>query len=60
MDMKRRVNLYGWTEEHDRDIEVVYKKLAAKGVRGIERDGKPNTSAILLYLLEMAAKEKSK
>ena len=49
---KRKVNLYGWTDEHTRAIECVFKQLAAKHVRGLERGGKPNVSAIMLYLLE--------
>lgn len=55
--MKGKVNVYGWTEEHEKALQVVYKKLRADGLP-VERNGKPNASAILLYLLERAAKEK--
>lgn len=54
---KKRVNVYGWTDEHDKYLQAVYKKLRAQGIP-VERDGKPNASAILLYLLEKAAKDK--
>jgi len=54
---KDRVNIYGWTDEHDAELKAVFNMLTARGVRGIERDDKPNKSAILLYLLEQAAKE---
>lgn len=56
MSQKRRVNLYGWSKEYDQYLEVVYKQLRAKGIP-VERDGKPNVSAILLYLLEREAKQ---
>jgi hypothetical protein len=55
---KKKVNLYGWTEEHTEAIGKVYKQLAAQHVPGIERDGKPNVSSIMLYLLEKAANKK--
>lgn len=55
---KKKVNLYGWTEHHTRAIQQVYKQLAAQHVPGIERDGKPNVSSIMLYLLEKAADKK--
>lgn len=53
---KRRVNVYGWTEDNDKQLQIVYKHLRGQGIP-VERDGKPNASAILLYLLEKAAKE---
>lgn len=55
---KKKVNLYGWTDNHTRAIQQVYKQLAAQHVPGIDRDGKPNVSGIMLYLLEKAADKK--
>ena len=55
--MKKRLSLYGWTAEHDKMIEVVHKRLQAQGIR-FEHDGKPNVSAILLYLLEKESRKK--
>lgn len=56
MKDKRRLSLYGWTTDHDKAIEIVYQQLVKQGIR-LEHDGKPNTSAILLYLLEKEARK---
>lgn len=54
---KKRLSLYGWTAQHDQMAAVVYQKLREQGIR-FDHDGKPNVSAILLYLLEQAARQK--
>ena len=56
MGDKRRVNIYGWTDTQQQQLEQVYDRLRAKGLP-FERDGKPNVSAILLYLLEQEARK---
>lgn len=58
MDTKKtRINISGWTGEHDKALETVYTKLKGQGLT-FDHDGKPNTSAILLYLLLQEAKKK--
>ncbi len=54
---KMRVNISGWTDEHDTALQTVYAKLKERGLT-FDHDGKPNASAILLYLLLQEAKKK--
>lgn len=56
---KSRNNIYGWNEQHDKALMVVFEKLRSQGIP-VERNGKPNKSAILLYLLEREANKGSK
>lgn len=51
---KSRNNIYGWTDEHEQMLMAVYKQLRSAGIP-VDHNGKPNRSAILLYLLEKEA-----
>jgi hypothetical protein len=53
---KKRINISGWTEEHDKALQIVYKKLLSEGLP-VDYNGEPNTSAILLYLLQKEARK---
>lgn len=54
---KKRVNIYGWTDDHDAMLQTVFERLRSQGIP-VDHNGEPNASAILLYLLEKAAREK--
>lgn len=45
----------GWTPRHETALQEVYKQMIALGIP-CERGGQPNTTAILQYALEQAAK----
>lgn len=53
---KQRINISGWSDEDTRALEIVHANLKQKGLT-MERDGKPNASAILLYLLKQEARK---
>lgn len=46
-----------WTERHEKALQAVHEKLVANGVV-FEKAGKPNASAILLYLMEQELRRK--
>ena len=52
---KKRIQVYGWTERHDKAVQTVYENLQKQGLQ-FDREGKPNVSQILLYLLEKEAR----
>lgn len=53
---KQRINISGWSDEETKALEIVHAELKRQGLT-MERDGKPNTSAILLYLLKKEARK---
>lgn len=52
----QRINISGWTDDDEKALKTVYDILKKQGVV-LERDGKPNVSAILLYLLREKARK---
>jgi len=55
-NLPNRINISGWTNRHDEYIEMVHSRLACKGIH-LTLGDKPNTSAILRYILEKEAKQ---
>lgn len=52
---KTKHNLYGWSPACDADIRLVYEHLKTQGF-DLSRNGEPNVSATLLYLLNREAR----
>lgn len=48
-----------WTERHERALQSAHQRLIDAGIV-FEKNGQPNSSAIILYALEQIAKRKRK
>lgn len=55
--MQKVKNVYGWSEKHQRQLEKIHARLSAKGLP-VTRNGQPNASAIILYLIERESLKK--